>query len=795
MTKEQEPQSLKELQEKRTKIDRALAKIEVVSQTIGTSTFNRRFDLSRLSGEEFLEAAVKVGRVQEALKEKARPTLIARKEEVEREIENFDRIQKARQKFEEVRQFVQRGLLPRSALEKAKEALDAIREGLAPTLTPVTVPPRFERIASQPESQTAIEVDIAVEEEKRKEKVKTGGRGEVLVLPDGKELHGLSLLQRRVIERLLLGSLNNPVSRSELEDYVYPDRLKIPKAGIESVIRRVQKKLGQVNLKVISLVPKGRPPGNEEIYYYLYLAPKEGEVKVGERPKLKLSENRNMIEIDGRKIRLTLKQLKVLQVLARRVGQPIASRQLSKDALGEIDPHRSRLREFVQQLKEKINSKEGEEFLVSSGLPGSPAAWYMLRGVEVVWSEEEEVLSKTKIVFDCETFEVLINDQVVEISKDIEREVFLYLAKNAQKAIPSKTIAEVAMKAGSKFRRPARDVINGLRRILEVDPKNPQILISGGRTHGAFYLLNAEIEFVGESESERVKKYKEAFLVSKIVLPDGQEVTVRGKITARALQILVDAYFKGEQVTTDEVAKILYGRYDEKTCDRVSFLMRAALKKVLETTGWRIIRPVTQKEKATGQKAKYSLEKTVEEEKEAPEEEFAAPSEGEAGFEPKEVIGEIPTEEVEVIPYEPSEEEKRSEEETRILDVIVSSLLSNPKLRFEVLQRQLFSQERINQMSGVGLRYDIYQAQELKEKFASAFRKMREEAEIFRLRALWKDEEKWLWEKVQLLLSRLSGGDVEDFIQKIKREIDRAEKEFFRNYPPENNQKNGWIRL
>jgi len=169
---------------------------------------------------------------------------------------------------------------------------------------------------------------------------------------------------------------------------------------------------------------------------------------------------------------------------------------------------------------------------------------------------------------------------------------------------------------------------------------------------------------------------------------------------------------------------------------------------------------------------------------EAPLPEAAVPVVEPAEVQPPEVI---------VKPYEPTEEEKRSKEETRLLAVIVSMLSVNPRLRFEELQRELYSKERDRQVLGDKI-YFIYRAEELKDKFVSAFTKMREEAEIAHLKETWTVEERQLWERLQLLQQRWSGYDIEDFKRKVRLEIDRSVRQFYRDHPSGSGREVEWVR-
>lgn len=142
---------------------------------------------------------------------------------------------------------------------------------------------------------------------------------------------------------------------------------------------------------------------------------------------------------------------------------------------------------------------------------------------------------------------------------------------------------------------------------------------------------------------------------------------------------------------------------------------------------------------------------------------------------------------VEVVPYEPSAEEVRSVEENKILSYVSSSINTNQKISFEALQRELFSPKRVGRAPGGGSRLLIYPVKELKEMFQSALRKIREEALVSSLKKGWGEQDKILWDSLAQAAQKLSGSDMEDFIRKVRSEIDWAEREFYRNSPPPEN--------
>lgn len=108
-----------------------------------------------------------------------------------------------------------------------------------------------------------------------------------------------------------------------------------------------------------------------------------------EKPRLVFFGDSSQIELDGRRINLTPDQLKVLQVLAKNINQQIPTRQLSYEALGNIDPVKTGLRGFINLLKKKITTPTAGELVVASG-PKAQHSWYMLKEVDAVWYDQPE---------------------------------------------------------------------------------------------------------------------------------------------------------------------------------------------------------------------------------------------------------------------------------------------------------------------------------------------------------------------------------------------------------------------
>lgn len=363
---EREPRSLPELENARTRLNRALAKVDDVYQIIGTPTFDRGLDLTKLSGEDYIHAAVRVGTVKKRLTENARPTLQEQLEGVESRIENFARIQQLEREVATIQQLVRDNQLSPAVLENAQQILANLRQGL---------------VARKPEPEVKAPTEAPKPEEARRE---------ALVLPDNQSPPPLSPMEARFLECLLPRSQQNPISSPALVQILWEGKVSI-EAGrkrLHTLTTRLRGKLAEVGWEIANLVPVAESLRGKEGLYYL--APVEKEIPASVEsallPQLVFTRE-NIVELEGRRIRLAERQLRVLQVLARNIGQQVLSRQLSQEALGNPNPAKANLRNVISRLQYKIKPQTGEPFLVSKG--AAHLSWNMLQGIEVVWPKPE----------------------------------------------------------------------------------------------------------------------------------------------------------------------------------------------------------------------------------------------------------------------------------------------------------------------------------------------------------------------------------------------------------------------
>jgi len=688
---EQEPRPLEELHKEHNRIKRALEKVDTVSQTIGTPAFERpELDLSRLQGEPLLDAAVRVGRIKQALEEHAKPTLLFQKRKTEEEIENNPRVQKVIEHVREIRRLVQGNFLPGSVLEEAERIMVGFRQGSADTGIPEK--PAYLRLFQRGKVK---EPPKAAEEERQS------------ALPDGQIIGNLTPHEARILAKLLSSSKENPIASSKIVQFLYGDKvsMNVGRNRLSAHLPLIRRKLAGVGWKVDREFSRIVGASRAEAWYYL--VKEEAQDVVEEKPVVKVKQ--------GEAQEKPTRRSQAAEVLLPN-GKTLSG-------LGEIE--KKLLEGLLYASKEKpASTPELTEFIYGRTVP--------------------EDLGAKRI----SNLKRMVNKKLDSVGWEIVN------------LVP----------ATDRFKR-----------------------------RKALYYL---------SQKRNLEEFR-------VILPDGQVIKLKSRLQAQALEQLIQTS-EDKQITTDEVAKILYGGDSKKQLVN-TYSVLTGFPKHLEAAHWHLVKTsYGSVEKKRGQHNKYYLKKIVEEQVPTTAEPAEIPSAKEPETtittitptvepafpqepkpietpSPNPVEVRIPGEEVTIIPYTPTKEERRSQEETRILDVIVSSLLSETRMRFEQIQTRLFSGDRAKPLVG-GEAILIYQAEELIAGFGSAFRKIREEAAIGVLKDNWVEEEEKLWEKVNLLKLKLQASDDRNFLRRISEEIRRSESQFYRDYPPERGHTVTWIR-
>ncbi|OGH11312.1 MAG: hypothetical protein A3B38_00605 [Candidatus Levybacteria bacterium RIFCSPLOWO2_01_FULL_36_13] len=146
-------------------------------------------------------------------------------------------------------------------------------------------------------------------------------------------------------------------------------------------------------------------------------------------------------------------------------------------------------------------------------------------------------------------------------------------------------------------------------------------------------------------------------------------------------------------------------------------------------------------------------------------------------------------------PYVPSEDEIRSEEETKVIRCVIDQLLKSEKIDFALLQRPLRTESRVRTLRHGKKQYRPYQVKDLKSLFAVGIKKMREEALVPSLREKWTEDETKTWEKVERHAARIADSDFAEYVKVVNRKLDAAEKAFVAIVRDAEGHVPAWINL
>lgn len=108
---------------------------------------------------------------------------------------------------------------------------------------------------------------------------------------------------------------------------------------------------------------------------------------------------------------------------------------------------------------------------------------------------EPESFTISEIVVDKSNLQIQIGKRG-QIIEDPVIKAVLELLANKGEAVHNREVAATAKAAGSTKIVPARDAIRDLRKILEEEPSNPNILVTIGHTSNSKYLLKIPVRFI-----------------------------------------------------------------------------------------------------------------------------------------------------------------------------------------------------------------------------------------------------------------------------------------------------------
>lgn len=450
----------------------------------------------------------------------------------------------------------------------------------------------------------------------------------------------------------------------------------------------------------------------------------EGEVI--SNPRLRFVEN-NQIEFDGEKIQLGDRQFRILRYLNANIGEQVRSSIITQEILGVQSARVAGLNEIIQALKKKFNIPGREPLIISGGR--AQASWVMLQGVKFADLEKEEESTeevkppvevrdkRPSLEIDLEKREVkiLVNEkeETVRISDDIEWEVFKFFKRNPGKEIVPynselmelpKSILGVRV-ANTQIQR-INFAIQYLMGILNIEGLKP-VITEKKVGEVLTYLFEAkEVTETGEELGQ-----------FDVRLSNGLVIKTEGSWESTALRRLDS--LKGKGIQRNELTSLLFGRVDSHTTSMTYGVIHKL----------NLLLPASQQ--IVNERGMISLPVIMF--PEVPDAEITPLTGSSMSVDTALWVD---------IPYEATKEEERSEEETRILDKVISVILQEPhsKIRFEVLQKELYSPKRSRSRSGI-IFCQIYLAADLKLFFGSAFSKIREEALVEFLRSKWTEQE------------------------------------------------------
>lgn len=254
---------------------------------------------------------------------------------------------------------------------------------------------------------------------------------------------------------------------------------------------------------------------------------------------------------------------------------------------------------------------------------------------------------------------------------------------------------------------------------------------------------------------EETKSSVETQETNLFIAPDGIQIEVSPK-TKEVLSL----FRPGEILGRDEMIRTIYQEVNPKTVKRFAFQIREA-RKILLPYDWEIHSHLSSNNNLPASLELRKINRGVE----IP----VSP--------PIQQRREIFTDEIIEVPYVPSEKEIRTQEETKILTDVIAAFKKSRVIDFSELETAISDRERILP-KGTKRLYRAYDAREIKNIFETSIRKIRGEFEIPLLRERWKEEDKKLWEEVELAIQGLGKGSMETYLRRVFVSLDLGWKEF-----------------
>lgn len=422
---------------------------------------------------------------------------------------------------------------------------------------------------------------------------------------------------------------------------------------------------------------------------------------------------------------------------------------------------------------------------------------------------EDEIKGKISLTLTSDSGQVTLGKKPAKTLNPVQFAVLKEVAFSPMRRLSSKSIEELTRKLGFNPKYPARDAVSAINGKFQKALDNQSLIQREGPNAISLYLINPIIGMISEIEDQEkqpVWKYDYGVNLSSRIL----KVTERS--TGEVSDVVADPDFdllaklmmsENEVLSAREVAKFCRERGGQglmivrQAVTRLRVLVKDDLDnpQVIVKTG---------KTKGAKYHFRGDFEITDGARDEATWKDTANDDTG------PQVLQLKPQEELETdiqiagsksasvartyVPYEATEDEKRSSDENKILKVVTGLLLLNRNIFYESMQGALHSADRLVETPTGQREIRTYVAKVIIEKFESGLGKFREEAEIPQLRKLWSEVDEEIWKNLQMLLGR-HGHDVAEVVRCAKQEISKAKNRFLRDNPELHGQEPKTIKI